>query len=36
MLERYSHIRSQAKHAAIKALEQQAVAPILQATGHKI
>jgi len=36
MLERYSHIRSQAKQAAIQALEQQAVEPILQVTGHKI
>ena len=36
MLERYSHIRSQAKQAAIQALEQDAVAPILQVTGHKI
>ena len=36
MLERYSHIRSQAKQAAIQALEQGAVEPNLQATGHKI
>ena len=36
MLERYSHIRSQAKQAAIHALEQQAVELILQVTGHKI
>jgi hypothetical protein len=36
MLERYSHIRSHAKHAPIQALEQQAVAPILHSTGHKI
>ena len=36
MLERYSHIRSQAKQAAIQALEQQAVEPILQVAGHKI
>jgi integrase len=36
MLERYSHIRSQAKHAAIQALEQGAVDPNWQRTGHKI
>jgi integrase len=36
MLERYSHIRSQAKQAAIQALEHQAVEPILTVTGHKI
>ena len=36
MMERYSHIRSQAKLAAIQALEQQAIDPILQVTGHKI
>jgi len=36
MLERYSHIRSQAKQAAIQALEEQAVQPILETTGHKI
>ena len=36
MLERYSHIRSQAKQAAIQALEQGAVEPTLQVTGHKI
>jgi integrase len=36
MLERYSHIRSQAKQAAIQALEQGAIEPDLQATGHKI
>jgi hypothetical protein len=36
MLERYSHIRSQAKQAAIQALEHGAVEPNLQATGHKI
>jgi integrase len=35
MLERYSHIRSQAKQAAIQALEQPLIEPILQATGHK-
>jgi integrase len=35
MLERYSHIRSQAKHAAIRALEDQASATILRETGHK-
>jgi integrase len=36
MMERYSHIRSQAKLAAIQALEQQAIEPILQVIGHKI
>lgn len=36
MLERYSHIRSAAKQAAIQALEQDAIAPpILRATRHK-
>jgi Phage integrase family len=35
MLERYSHIRSQAKQAAIQALEEQAVQPIPETTGHK-
>jgi hypothetical protein len=32
----YSHIRSQAKPAAIQALEQPSIEPILEATGHKI
>ena len=36
MLERYSHIRSQAKQAAIQALEQAAIEPNLQAIGHRI
>jgi integrase len=36
MLERYSHIRSQAKRAAIQALEQGAVEPNFQAAGHRI
>src|SRR5215469_8390014 len=36
MLERYSHIRSEAKQAAIQALEHPSIEPILQATGHKI
>ena len=36
MLERYSHIRSQAKQAAIKALERGAIEPNLQPTGHRI
>jgi integrase len=36
MLERYSHIRSHAKQLAIRVLKQQAIEPILQATGHKI
>ena len=35
MLERYSHIRSQAKQAAIQALEQPAIDPILREKGHK-
>jgi integrase len=35
MLERYSHIRSEAKQAAIEALEQQRIEPILRETGHK-
>ena len=34
MLERCSHIRSQAKQAAIRSLEEQASTPILEATGH--
>lgn len=34
MLERYRHIRSQAKHAAIQALEQPYIEPILRETGH--
>ena len=36
MLERYSHIRSKAKQAAIQALEHGAIEPNLQATGHRI
>jgi len=36
MLERYSHIRSEAKQAAIQSLEQQPIEPISEATGHKI
>jgi integrase len=35
MLERYSHIRSQAKQAAIQTLEQPSMEPILRETGHK-
>jgi integrase len=35
MLERYSHIRSQAKQAAIQALEQLYIEPILREAGHK-
>jgi len=35
MLERYSHIRSVAKQAAIQALERPLIEPFLQATGHK-
>jgi hypothetical protein len=36
MLEHYSHIRSQAKLAAIRCLEDQAGAPALEAMGHSI
>ena len=36
MLEHYSHIRSQAKQAAIRCLEEQPSAPLLEETGHKI
>ena len=36
MLERYSHIRSEAKQAAILALDQTSIEPFLQAVGHKI
>lgn len=35
-LERYSHIRCEAKQVAIQALEQPSIQPILRATGHKI
>jgi integrase len=35
MLERYSHIRSEAKQAAIQALEQSLIGPISTETGHK-
>jgi integrase len=35
MLERYSHIRSQAKRAAISCLEPQVSASVLEETGHK-
>jgi hypothetical protein len=35
MLERYSHVRSEAKQAAIRALEQPSDEPILQTTVHK-
>jgi integrase len=35
MLERYSHIRSEAKQAAIQALEQRSTVRIFDATGHK-
>ena len=35
MLERYSHIRSEAKQAAIQALEQPPIQPLFQETGHK-
>ena len=30
MMERYSHIRSQAKQAAIQTLDEQAIAPVLE------
>lgn len=36
MLERYSHIRSEAKQAAILALDQPSIEPFLHAIGHKI
>jgi integrase len=36
MLEHYSHIRSQAKQSAIRCLEDQASAPVLEEAGHKI
>ena len=36
MLEHYSHIRSHAKQAAIRCLEEQASARVLEETGHKI
>ena len=36
MLERYSHIRSQAKQAAIRCLEEQAGTPVLEEAGHRI
>jgi integrase len=36
MLQHYSHIRSQAKQSAIRCLEDQASAPVLQEGGHKI
>ncbi|HXM93959.1 MAG TPA: tyrosine-type recombinase/integrase [Candidatus Dormibacteraeota bacterium] len=35
MIERYSHIRSQAKQAAIQTLEQPLIEPIWRETGHK-
>ncbi|HEY2458664.1 MAG TPA: tyrosine-type recombinase/integrase, partial [Candidatus Acidoferrum sp.] len=36
MLEHYSHIRSFAKQAAIRCLEEQASLPVLEETGHNI
>jgi integrase len=36
MLERYSHIRSEAKQAAIQALERQSIEPIFVEQGHGI
>jgi hypothetical protein len=36
MLERYSHIRSQAKQAAIQALDEQAITPVLDERRYKI
>jgi integrase len=36
MLEHYSHIRSQAKQAAIRCLEDQPSTPVFEETGHKI
>jgi integrase len=35
MLERYSHIRSQAKQAATQPLEQPSIEPVLRETGHR-
>jgi len=35
MLERYSHIRTQAKQAAIQALEEPVGEPLLRQAGHK-
>lgn len=35
MIERYSHIRSEAKQPAIQALEQKPIEPILLPAGHK-
>jgi hypothetical protein len=35
MLQHYSHIRSQAKLAAIRALEEQAIEPILREHGQR-
>jgi hypothetical protein len=34
MLDRYSHIRSEAKQAAIQALDGQAIAPILNESRY--
>jgi len=36
MLERYSHIRSQAKQAAIQTLDEHAIAPVLDERCYKI
>jgi hypothetical protein len=36
MLERYNHIGSEAKPAAIQALGEGAIEPILQGTRHKM
>ena len=36
MLEHYSHIRSHAKQAAIRCLEEPVSVPVLEETGHKI
>jgi hypothetical protein len=36
MLEHYSHIRSQAKQSAIRCLEDQASAPVLEEAGQEI
>ena len=36
MLEHYSHIRSHAKQAAIRCLEEQASTQVLEETGHRI
>jgi flagellar biosynthesis/type III secretory pathway protein FliH len=36
MLQHYSHIRSQAKQAAIRSLDEQAIQPVLPSDGQRI